>query len=503
MKTKFTPSMLLCDFYKTTHPAMYPKNMTRLVSYFTPRMSRISGLDKIVVFGLQAFVQKYLIQDFEENFFSRTEEEIRDEYNRIVGNTLKSNHPDFKSYNIDLILDLHRLGYLPLQIREIPEGTVVPIHVPILEISNTHRDFAWVVNSIESVMSCSLWHPMISASVGRMYRQIVNKYYDISVEDSVSRARALGDFSLRGQESLESATASSAAFCLSFLNTATIPAITYLENYYGADVEKEDVAFGAVSTEHSVMCSNFAVDGDEITMFRRLLTEIYPHSSFSVVSDSYDYWNVVDNILPQLKNEIMEHDGYIAIRGDSGDPVEIVTQTVFKLWDTFGGVVNSKGYKVLDKHVKAIYGDSITPQRCQKIYDILIQKGFACNNVALGVGSFSMQCLEQDGELKPYTRDTFGWALKSTYCEVEGSPIQIFKNPKTDTGNFKKSQKGCCLVYRDGDGEIVFEDGLNWDGLNMDKRENLMQCVFNPKHPFKVVENTLKGMRTNLWKGEF
>lgn len=492
--------MLLCDFYKTTHQDMYPSNMTRLVSYFTPRMSRIEGVNEIVVFGVQAFVKKYLTDDFQKNFFERSEEEVRNGYERILGNTLKSNHQDYKSYSIDRILDLHRLGYLPLQIRAIPEGTVVPIHVPVLEITNTDERFAWVVNSIESVLSCSLWHPMISASVGRMYRQIVNKFYDISVDDSVPRARALGDFSMRGQESLESAAASSAAFCLSFLNTATIPAISYLENYYHADVEKEEVAFGSVSTEHSVMCSNFAVDGDEITMFRRLLQETYPHSNFSVVSDSYDYWNIVDNILPQLKIEILEHDGYIAIRGDSGNPVEIVTETVFKLWNLFGGTVNNKGYKVLDKHVRAIYGDSITPQRCQKIYEILVEKGFACNNVVLGVGSFSMQCLEQGGMFKPYTRDTFGWAMKSTYCEVNGEPIHIFKNPKTDTGNFKKSQKGCCFVYRNEEGNIVFEDGLNWKDVH---KGGLMQNVFCQEMFTTEVEITLKEIRENLWGGKF
>ena len=162
------------------------------------------------------------------------------------------------------------------------------------------------------------------------------------------------------------------------------------------------------------MCSNFAIDGDEITHVRRLLTEIYPHQSFSMVSDSYDYWNLVNNILPQLKDEILAHDGCISIRGDSGDPVEVVTQTVFRLWDIFGGTINSKGFKVLNPHVKALYGDSITPQRCEKVYRILEENGFAINNVALGVGSFSMQCLEiiddKGTHYSPYTRDKIGRA---------------------------------------------------------------------------------------------
>ena len=226
------------------------------------------------------------------------------------------------------------------------------------------------------------------------------------------------------------------------MNSATVPVIPYLEAMYNCDATQEEVAFGAVSTEHFVMCSNFAVDGDEITFLRRALTELYPHTSFSCVSDSYDYWNVVKNLLPKLHDEILAHDGCLLIRGDSGDCVEIVTQTVFELWEQFGGTINSKGYKVLDPHVKALYGDSITVQRARKIYEILEENGFAAQNVSLGVGSFSMHCIEENGELKPFTRDTFSSAIKATYCEIEGEPYHIFKDPKTDRtagNNFKKS----------------------------------------------------------------
>lgn len=347
-----------------------------------------------------------------------------------------------------------------------------------------------------------MWHTQVSAEVGYRYRQIVNEFADRTCDDSVPRARLLGDFSMRGQESVESATKSSAAFCLSFLNTATVPAILWLEENYRCDSSMEEVAFGALSTEHSVMCSNFAIDGDEITHIRRLLTEVYPHQSFSMVSDSYDYWNLVDNILPQLKDEILAHDGFISIRGDSGNPVEVVTQTVFKLWDIFGGTVNSKGFKVLNPHVKAIYGDSITPQRCEEIYKRLERNGFAINNVSLGVGSFSMQCLETIADFRteynPYTRDTFGIAVKATYAEdANGAPIMIFKNPKTDSGHFKKSQRGCCRVYKTDDG-YGYEDGLTWEGAQND---NELATVF--KDGKFVKQFTLNDVRNNLHGGDF
>lgn len=488
--------LLLLDFYKTTHNEQYPKGITKIVSYYTPRMSRISGEEKLVMFGLQAFIKEYLIDSFTENFFNKPKDKVLAEYKRIIDHTLGKN-----IVNYEKIEKLHDLGYLPIKINAVDEGTRVPIKVPMFEITNTHPDFAWLVNTLETALSCSLWHTQISANVGFRYRQIVDKYFGISVEDNVPRNRALGDFSMRGQESCESAIKSSAGFSLSFVNTATVPTALFLEDYYNCNIEKESIIFGAISTEHSVMNSNFAVDGNETAMVKRLLTEIYPQNGFSMVSDSYDYWNMVDNIIPSCKEDILNHGGYIGIRGDSGDPVEITTETVKRLWETFGGSVNSKGFKVLDSHLKVIYGDSITPQRAEKIYEILVENGFACNNVLLGVGSFSLQCLEQDGELKPYTRDTFGIAIKATYCEVDGKPIQIFKDPKTDTGNFKKSQRGLCVVYRGKDGELFYQDGFDTSSIKDFKGDNLLKPVFSNGKITR--EQTLQEIRNTLHQGKF
>ena len=492
--------LLCCDFYKTAHADQYPVGLTKMVSYYTPRMSRLDDTDKVTMFGLQAFIKEYLIDAFNENFFGKPLNDVLAEYDRVLGSTIGTG-----GVGHDRIRALYELGHLPLEIRALPEGVRSDIHVPQIEVSNTHPDFVWLVNSIETMLSATMWHTQASAEVGYRYRQIVNEYAERTCDDSVARSRLLGDFSMRGQESVESATKSSAAFCLSFLNTATVPAILWLENNYNCDCAKEPVAFGALSTAHSVMCSNFAIDGAEVTHIRRLLTEIYPHQSFSMVSDSYDYWNLVDNILPQLKDEILEHDGCLSIRGDSGDPVEIVTQTVFKLWDIFGGTVNSKGYKVLDPHVKAIYGDSITPQRCKEVYRLLEEHGFAINNVSLGVGSFSMQCLEtfegvstpygtqQNKVYAPYTRDTFGIAVKATYAEdKDGKPIMIFKNPKTDNGHFKKSQRGCCRVFKTTAG-YGYEDGLTWAEA---QDENELAIVFKNGEFIKTY--TLQEVRNNL-----
>jgi len=491
-----TNPLLLLDYYKTTHNEQYPKGITQIVSYYTPRMSRLRDEDSLVMFGLQAFIKEYLIKSFNDNFFGRAKEEVLFEYKRVIDHTLGEG-----IVNYDKIEKLHDLGYLPIEIKAIDEGTRVPVKIPMFEITNTHKDFAWLVNTLETALSCSLWHTQVSANVGYRYRQIVNKYFEISVDDNIPRSRALGDFSMRGQESCESAIKSSAGFCLSFVNTATVPSILFLEDYYNCDCTKEPVAFGAISTEHSVMNSNYAVDGDEISMVKRLLNDIYPTNGFSMVSDSYDYWNMVDTVIPACKEDILKHGGYIGIRGDSGDPVKITTETVKKLWETFGGSVNGKGYKVLDPHIKVIYGDSITPQRAENIYKILIENGFACNNVLLGVGSFSMQCLEQDGTLKPYTRDTFGIAVKATYCEVAGKAVQIFKDPKTDTGNFKKSQKGMCVVFRDKNGILDYRDGYDTTTIHSFEGENLLKPVFCNGQMVK--EQTLQEIRNLLHDGRF
>lgn len=491
---KRTNPMLLIDFYKAVHAEMLPDGITKSVSYFTPRMSRVKRWDNVVMFGLQGFIKTYLIDYFNNEFFGRPLDEVIGEYKRIMDATLGEN-----AYKIDKIEKLHRLGYLPIEIVALPEGTVVPMHVPMFGITNTHKDFAWLPQSLESLISAEMWHPMLAATVGATYREIVDKYYGLTCDDNISRARALGAFDFRGEECLESAVKAGAGWCLSFLNTATVPTIPYLEEMYNCDCTKEPVAFGSPSTEHSVMCSNYAVDGDEITLLRRLLTEIYPNTSFSAVLDSYDYWNVIDNILPQLKTEIMAHNGCMLMRGDSGDCIEVVTKTVFKLWEQFGGTINSKGYKVLDPHVKAIYGDSITVQRCEQIYKILMENGFACSNVALGVGSFSFQCIEEDGILKPFTRDTFSSCIKATYCEIDDNPTPIFKDPKD--GGFKKSQKGCCVVARDSrNNKLFYVDGRTWKEA-YDDTCNLLKPIF--KDGKMIREQNLAEIRDVLHNYKF
>ncbi|KAJ50200.1 nicotinamide phosphoribosyltransferase [Clostridium tetanomorphum] len=481
--------LLLADFYKTIHHMCYAQGMTKLVSYWTPRMSRKENMNKVVMFGLQPFIKKYLIQYFNENFFQRDKEAVVSEYKRIISKTMGNIAADTKH-----IEALHDLGYLPIQIKAVVEGLRVNIKTPMIEITNTHADFPWLVNYLETFMSCNIWQPMTSATIAYRYREIVEKYFNLTVENGDVR-KACGDFSMRGFSSVESAELSGAAHLLSFLGTATIPAISYLEKYYNCNIEEEIVGLGTPSTEHSVMCS---YGEDEFAAYKRLITEVFPSGVLSIVSDTYDYWNFITNILPTLKEDILNRDGKIVIRGDSGDPVKIICGdkdaakdseeykgTVELLWDIFGGEINSKGYKVLNSKIGTIYGDSITVERCEQICRGLEEKGFAVNNCVFGIGSYTYQY---------NTRDTFGFALKATHAVIDGEEKFIFKAPKTDKDNFKKSQKGMCYIYRKGQ-DILYKDELTIKE-QAEYKDNLLEIVFKDGNLIK--DYSLSEIRSRL-----
>lgn len=448
----------------------------------------LEAQDKMVFFGLQAFIKEYLIDYFNENFFSLTEDEVLELYTDSMDIQIGR-----ENYDLDKIIKLYSFGYLPLEIRALPEGTLVPMGVPCIEITNTHDDFAWLVQWIECILQVELWKPCCHATIGYMYRQIADKWHGKTVEN-VSSSMACADFGMRGMSCMDEATRCSASWLLSFDKTSTIPAINYINKYYNADCKNNGLGIGAVSTEHSVMGANYSIDGDEVTFVKRLLNELYPNTSFSMVSDTYDYWNMVNNILPQVKEDIMNHNGKLLVRPDSGDIVDISVRTVEKLWEIFGGTVNSKGYKVLDPHIGIIYGDGCTLSNVDTIWSELEKRGFAANCIAYGVGAFCFSAIVENGKLIVATRDTFGIAMKATYGIINGKKLMIYKDPKTDTSKLKKSHKGCCEVYTDENGELMCRDEL----LEM-SNNTLLTTVF--KDGELVREDTFLDIRNRLYGG--
>jgi len=484
MKNRLS-SMLLCDFYKISHRELYPEKTELVYSTWTPRMSRLAGVDKVVAYAFQGFIKNYLIDFFNENFFNRAKNEVVAEYSRIIKHTLGLAEPYVKH-----IEELHDLGYLPIQIKAVAEGTLVPLRVPMMTIQNTDPRFYWLTNYIETLASCELWQGSTSATIANEYRKVLDAYAMETVGSTDFVPFQGHDFSMRGMSSLQSAMVSGSGHLLSFVGTDTIPAISYAEHFYGANVEKELIGTSIPATEHSIQCAY----GNDDVYLSRMMTEVVPKGFVSIVSDGYDYWDVIGRVVPSLKDKILARDGKVVIRPDSGDPVKIICGdpqgatvleqkgSVEALWDIFGGTMSPQGYKVLDSHIGIIYGDAITLSRCKQICARLKEKGFASVNAVYGIGSYTYQY---------NTRDTFGFALKSTLCVIDGMEKQIYKDPKTDDGT-KKSQKGKVFVYKT-DAGLTFSDGHS---LNDELHGDLLVPVF--KNGELLNEQTFDQIRRRL-----
>jgi nicotinamide phosphoribosyltransferase len=467
--------LLLTDGYKTSHHQMYPPGTNLVYSNFTPRSNKYApkGCEQVVSFG-QQMVMVQIHEAFKNEFFSKPKDEVCGEMKRELSMYLGTD------YDVTHFEKLHDLGYLPIHVKGIEEGTLVPMKVPVLTIYNTHPDFYWVTNYLETILSNLLWKPMTSATIAHQYRKVLTKWQEKTDAEKGWFIDWQGhDFSMRGMDSVEAVISSGLGHLTSFSGSDSLPTIYGARKFYG----EEGAVCGSVNaTEHSVMCAGGA--DDEVGTFRRLL-ETYPTGILSVVSDTWDLWKVCTEHVVTLKEEILARDGKLVIRPDSGDPVDIICGSVDVfthndpnspqrkgvielLWDVFGGTVNEQGYKVLDSHIGAIYGDSITIDRAEEICSRLEEKGFASTNVVLGVGSFTYQF---------NTRDTFGFAMKATYVELEvpkfGEFIdqnlnteiigrQIFKDPITDDGT-KKSATGLLHVTRNPGGDYFLIDKVDWD----------------------------------------
>lgn len=523
----------LTDGYKLDHRRQYPKGTEFVYSNWTPRSNDYfkEAKDGCVVFGIQYFIKKYLIEYFNNNFFKLDEELAVNRFKRRIDTFLGENN-----IGTEHIRDLHKLGYLPIKIKALPEGSICPIRVPALTIINTDKRFFWLTNYLETLMSCELWLPMTSATTARIYRKELERHAE---KTGFSKDIALGflchDFSMRGMAGLEASITSGMAHLTSFFGSETIPAISAVEEYYNANAEKELVAATVYASEHSVMMAGGMID--EFETFKRFITELYPRGFVSIVSDTWDFWNVITSYLPKLKETIMARDGRVVIRPDSGDPVDIICglsyvdifevngikyyhkdigykDTIYQdvlrkniledgksfekykvtdaqikgayqmLWELFGGIVNEKGYKILDSHIGMIYGDSITIERQKEIYKRLEKKGFAATNLVLGIGSYTYQYK---------TRDSLGFAMKATWCQINGEPKEIFKSPKTDSG-MKKSLKGLIRVDKDENGVYYATDCVDKEHEN----GGCLEVVF--ENGKLVKEISLKEIRERLCK---
>lgn len=476
-------TILLTDGYKLGHHLQYPKGTEMVYSNWTPRSCKYfpEATEGSVVFGIQYLIKEYLIKQFNDNFFGlQKQRAVHEFYERV------NNFVGIDNVGIEHIEALHDLGYLPIEIKALPEGSICPIRVPMMTIKNTLPEFFWLTNYLETLISSVLWMPCTSATSARLYKkELIRHAKKTYFPVDVSVGFLCHDFSMRGMAGLEAAIVSGMAHMTSFCGSETIPAIRAVEEYYNADSSKELVAATVPATEHSVMCAG-SKDG-EFETFKRLITEVYPSGIVSIVSDTWDFWQVVEDFLPRLKNDIMSRDGRVVIRPDSGDPVDIICGlrtnphfvtriregkyeccfnpefdespfvevsegqyygAYYMLGKTFGWNTTVNDYRYPSTKVGLLYGDSITLERQKQIYMRLEAAHMAACNLVLGVGSYTYQFK---------SRDSLGFAVKATAVKINGEIRPIFKQPKTDDGT-KNSLKGLITVVSNESGKYVAYD---------------------------------------------
>ena len=465
---------------------------------------------KMVNYGI-AGVCKWLLRDlWNETFFNLPKEEAVGHYRRRMNNSLGKGAVDIK-----YIAALHDLGYLPISVLTLPEGTRVDMRVPNVLFYSTNKEFAWIVNYIETQFENEIWKSSTTATTAFEFRRLAERY---AKKTGIPREAVMWqchDFSDRGLSGNYDAAQSGSGHLLSFTGTDTIQAIDYLEDYYNADSDLEMVGGSIPASEHSVACSNILSMTDEefaeteqefdergiehncpdlkltperkrlivgeYRLLKRFLTVLYPSGFFSFVSDTFDFWSVLTQIAPRLTPEIMGRDGRVVFRPDSGDPVKIVigdptagmdspafNGAVKTLYKIFGGTKTEKGFITVDSHVGLIYGDSINLERALAIFEGLYHQGFSSGNIVYGVGSYTYQFV---------TRDSLGQAMKATYIKVKGRGIELYKDPLTDNG-LKKSARGMLKVTWDEvDHKYVLEDRVTDDIL-----------IFNDKGEWELTD---------------
>lgn len=554
------------DVYKMGHGPLYPSGTNFAYGNGTPRADRLF-IDskscsqfwdhKVVWFGIQA-VMREVAGIWDSSFFKRSKASVIRRYKRRMDTCIGPGMVD-----IDAMAALHDLGYLPVTVLSIPEGSRLNMNVPGYVIYNTLPEFYWVVNYLETIMSSLIWAMICNTTIAYEYRRVLEHFAELTGSPIEGVDFQGHDFALRGINNPHAAAFSNAGHLVFFKGTDTLPAIDFVEDMYFADAEKEFLAASVVATEHAVATSNIlyrlalkikAMGKTEAEMTQveldslkleaerefiiEAITKKVPTGIISLVSDSFDFWGVLTRVFPSIKEEILNRKpdanglAKVVVRPDSGDPVEVIcgrevfteaematfmrdrdaagrlyrkdgSSQVYRvrserdgygsypvvltpeqrgaveiLWETFGGTVNEKGFKVLHERIGLIYGDSITVARTEEIMRRLVKKGFASCNWVLGIGSYTYQ---------HNTRDTFGFAVKATAVQVDDQFVELFKAPKTEGETNKKSAKGFLKVVRDEAGNFVLEQNQTFGIDEIDTSSGELKVMFKDgKFPNEV-----------------
>lgn len=513
------PALLLLDAYKTGHHAQMPDNTEMVMLNMTPRSTNhaLPKLNpdvfdgKLVHFGLQALIKTWLIDHWNETFFNVSWEEASRDYSKILNHFLDDD------CNIDHLRALHTLGYLPIEIRGLDEGSLVPMRVPTFIVCNTHKDFSWLPGRLETLLSNEYWKAATIATIARNMRMTVEQFAEMCGSPAWFLPYQAHDFSMRGMSGMFDACNSSMGHGLFFLGTDTLASTWMAERLYGADFSAGPVGKTVNATEHSVMTVR-GREGEEDTY--KFLLNKYPKGILATVSDQYNLWNVLLNILPGLKDQILARDGRLVIRPDSGNPPDIICGTAHgvkdrfdrsELLDAWSACDNDQKFVVYEigtqtyarvtvtfsgedfyqeeplLHVQGLLDSEVTPEMrgayaC--LYEVfggeMNEKGFIDLNPKVGLiygdsidpRSFSeiaMRLIDKGFSISNLvvglgsycyqfiTRDTFAMAIKATYAYVDGAEHHMVKDPITGDG-VKKSATGLLKVVEQ-EGTLVLEEG--------------------------------------------
>ncbi len=436
---------LTTDSYKLNHWNQYPAGTEKVYSYFECRKG--AKFAETPFFGLQFIIKNHL------EGVVVTREKIEN-----AAKLCKAHFGSEKYFNREgweYILNSHG-GKLPVVIKAVEEGTVVPINNVLMTIENTDNKCFWLTNFLETILS-QVWYPITVASLSREVKVNIKEYLDLTSDGGLLNF-GLHDFGFRGASSWESAGIGGAAHLINFLGTDTVVAMEVAVNYYNADLN--GLAFSVAATEHSVMTA-LGKNGEE-KVVENLLNE-YPTGILSVVSDSYDIYNFVSNIVgTKFKDRILARDGVFVVRPDSITPThptpeEEMVWIMENLWANIGGTINSKGYKVIDPSVRVLWGDGIDLEGIKKILYAVTKAGFATENIAcFGMGG---------GLLQKVNRDTQRCAFKCSAQYRDGQWYDIQKNPKDVSRASKKGKLK--LIKVDGEFETVGENDPGEDYLKV------------------------------------
>jgi nicotinamide phosphoribosyltransferase len=453
------------DSYKASHWLQYPPNVTRAFFYLESRGSD-KDWNETVFFGLQYLLKNFFLAPF-------TQEMVEEAHEVITAHGLPFNYEGWTR-----LVKKHG-GKMPLRIRAVPEGSVVPLRNALMTVETTDEEFAWLGSWFETQLM-RIWYGITVATQSFQIKKDVYRFLQETADDADAEIPfKVHDFGSRGVSSQETAAVGGAAHLVNFMGTDTMAALLFHRRFYNSEM----AGFSIPAAEHSTITAWGRES--EAEAYRNMLKNFArPGALVAVVSDSWNIFNAVERIWgEQLRQEVIDSGATVVIRPDSGEPVEVVSKVARILAEKFGYETNSKGYKVL-RNVRIIQGDGVNQESIRQILERLKTEGFSASNIAFGIGGSLLQKVN---------RDTLRFAYKCSAVVIDGKLREVYKQPVTDTGKISKRGR-LDLILRDGRYETVKLE----DAETLQAENSALQTVF--ENGELLIDDNLDEIRRRAWK---